>query len=476
MSLLKRQFVLTWRGYALLGLLVGALLAAVAVLNPRGPTQAFKGLMASLGLGDPVRPPKGSAGLAPGRQAAPAQDQPPPRPQAEPPAMPAANQAAGTRNIATATAATAATTPTAATTHATNAGVNLSAPGSANPNSGPRPSLTVVLVQPQAVDLRINLPATGNIAAWQEASIGAQAVGGQLAEVLAQVGDVVRRGQTLAVFATEVARADMAQLSAAEAEAESALAEAASNAQRARDVQASGALSAQQISQYLAAERAAQARLAAQRAGLRAQALRLAQSTVVAPDEGVISQRNATAGAVVPVGQELFRLIRHGRLEWRAEVPSTDLARIRPGQTARLVLPDGRSAEGRVRLIGPTVDAATRNGLVYVDLPKGSPALPGMFARGEFELGGQNALTVPNGAVQLRDGFNYVYTVGPDNRATAVKVGVGRRDGDRIEITSGLTADSRIVASGAGFLNDGDLVRVNQSVPAPARVAAAETR
>ena len=81
-------------------------------------------------------------------------------------------------------------------------------------------------------------------------------------------------------------------------------------------------------------------------------------------------------------------------------------------------------------------------------------------ARGEFEVGRGSGLTLPQSAVLLRDGFSYVLRVGADSKVSQVKVGVGRRVGDRIEITSGLAADGRVVAAGGGFLSDGDTVRV----------------
>jgi len=238
------------------------------------------------------------------------------------------------------------------------------------------------------------------------------------------------------------------------------------NAQRARELQASGALSAQQINQYLTAERTAQSRLEAQRAAARVQQLRLQQTQVLAPDAGVISARSATVGAVVPAGQELFRLIRQGRLEWRAEVASTDLASIKPGQSVEVTPAGGAPIAGKVRMVAPTVDAATRNGLVYVDLPEPGPAKAGMFARGEFEIGSGAALTLPQSAVLLRDGFSYVFVVGADSKVTQVKVAVGRRQGDRIEVTSGLAPGVRVVSAGGGFLTDGDLVRVAEAAGA----------
>jgi len=327
--------------------------------------------------------------------------------------------------------------------------------------AAPKAALTVTVTQPLTAKLPLKITANGSIAAWQEASVGTEANGLRLAEVRANVGDVVKRGQVLAVFASDTVKADAAQVNASVAEAEAALAEAAANAQRARELQPSGALSAQQITQYLTAERTAQARLQAQRAAAQVAQLRLAQTQVVAPDAGVISSRSATVGAVLPAGQELFRLIRQGRLEWRAEVPSSDLVRVKVGLPATVAATSGGApVTGKVRMVAPTVDAQTRNGIVYVDLGASTEVKAGMFARGEFDVGSSDALTLPQSAVVLRDGFNYVLKVGPDSKVSQAKVGVGRRVGERIEITSGLDAAAKVVAAGGGFLSDGDTVKV----------------
>ncbi|MBX3601612.1 MAG: efflux RND transporter periplasmic adaptor subunit [Rubrivivax sp.] len=333
-----------------------------------------------------------------------------------------------------------------------------------------KPALSVAVATPERVALPTTVAATGNVAAWQEAVIGSEANGWRLAEVRVNVGDRVRRGQVLATFAAALPQADLAAVRAQVAEAEALLADARANAERARGLAASGALSAQQINQYLTAESTAAARLEALRAAAKVQELRLAQAQVLAPDDGVISSRSATVGAVVGAGQELFRLIRGGRLEWRAEVAADDLAKLAPGQRVRVQPAGGAAVEGRVRMVGPTVDPATRNGLVYVDLPRPGAARAGMFARGDFELGSTPALTLPAGAVLLRDGFAWVFKVGADGRVEQAKVTVGRRSGERVEITGGLDAAARIVASGGSFLADGDLVRV---VEAPVQRAAA---
>ena len=335
-----------------------------------------------------------------------------------------------------------------------------------------KPALTVTTAMPQRVSLTTRLPANGNIVAWQEASVGAESGGLRLTDVRVNVGDSVRKGQVLATFASDTLGAEAAQARAGLAEAEANAANAAADAERARSLQTTGALSASQINQYLTAERTARARVDAARALFQAQQVRLGQAQVRAPDSGIISARTATVGAVVGNGAELFRLIRQGRLEWRAEVTATELGRITTGTTALITAASGARMAGRVRTIGPTVDPQTRAALVYVDLTPlpgaaSGSARAGMFARGEFDLGATPALTVPQPALVVRDGFSYVYRVNPDTRVSQVQVQTGRFQDTRVEIVSGLAAESRIVASGAGFLNDGDLVRIVNAAQSP---------
>jgi RND family efflux transporter MFP subunit len=337
----------------------------------------------------------------------------------------------------------------------------------------PRPALTVTTARPATARLPLRLNANGNVAAWQEAVIGSESNGLRLREVRVNVGDVVRKGQVLAVFDAGVVNADLAQARAALQEAEANAAAAQSDAQRARSLQSSGAMSEQEVTRYITAERTAAARVAAARATLSQQQLRLKYTQVVAPDSGIVSNRSATVGAVASVGTELFRMIRQGRLEWRAEVTAAELPRMKPGLKARVKAASGAVVAGTVRTVAPTVDPQTRIALVYVDLPPSlaadAPLKAGMFAGGQFELGESGALTVPQQAIAVRDGFAYVFRLNADNRVSQVKVTTGRRLGDRVEVTAGLPADALVVISGAGFLNDGDLVRNVAPAPMAAR-------
>jgi HlyD family secretion protein len=321
-------------------------------------------------------------------------------------------------------------------------------------------SLVVSTAKAKLVAWPVKLVANGNILPWQEAIVGAEIDGLRLSAVNVNVGDVVHKGQVLAEFSRDTMHQALAEQGALVVEAEAVLAEAKANADRARLVQKSGALPAQQINQLLIGERTAEAKLSAAKARRSSRQLQLGHTQVLAPDDGVISARTATLGAVVSSGDELFRLIRKNRLEWRAEVTAAELAPIQTGGEVLLTLPDNRQVSGTVRMVAPTIDLKTRNALVYVDLPAMPQVKAGMFAGGEFLLGEANALTVPHLAVVVRDGFNYVFAVDSNNRARQIKVQVGRRLDGYIEILQGLTDDMDIVVSGAGFLNDGDLVSV----------------
>ena len=338
----------------------------------------------------------------------------------------------------------------------------------------PRAGLTVTVTHPEVTQIAAVITANGSVAAWQEALIGAQVGGLRMAEVLVNVGDIVQKGQVLALFATDTVLADLAVQKAQQAEARAALADAKANAERARSLKNSGALSAQQISQYLTAEQTAQARLEASSAQVQVQELRLKYAEVRAPDDGVISMRQATVGSVVPPGTELFRMVRQQRLEWRAEVTSEELSRIKVGMPVSVFpasLPKGAPALlGTVRVIGPTVDPQARTAVVFVDLPKNPndepPVRAGMFASGQFQLGSTQGLTLPQESVVMRDGFSYVFKVGENQRVVQTKVSVGRRVGARIEVLVGVAATDKIVESGAGFLTNDDLVAVSATAQA----------
>ena len=327
-------------------------------------------------------------------------------------------------------------------------------------------ALTVTVVQPEQQNWKQTFTANGNIAAWQEVVIGSELSGQRLTRVNVNVGDEVKRGQVLAEINSDTIRADLAAAKASYAEAQAVLADAVTNNKRIQQLRNTGAISAQELTQYQTSQATAQARLDASRAQIESNQLRLAQTQVISPDNGVISARTATVGSLAQTGQELFRLIRDHRLEWRAEVTTSDLYKLKQGMNARIFSPDPAqpAITGKVRMIAPVIDPKTRYGLVYVDLPATQAVRMGMFVKGEFDLGEKPALTIPQTALLLRDGFAYVFIVGKNNRVAQQKVTVGRRLADRVEILD-LPANVKLVASGTGFLTDGDLVTVAKDIP-----------
>ena len=337
-------------------------------------------------------------------------------------------------------------------------------------SNGPKAALTVNTVKVSSTTLDAIVSANGNIAPWQEALIGAEVNGLLLTEVLVNVGDKVKRGQVLARFSSSTINADIAQANANLAEAKAAAIEASGNANRARSIKDSGALSAQQVEQYISTEASTKAHVEAAEATLNLQKVKLNQATVNAPDSGIISSRTATVGSVASPGQELFRLVRQGRLEWRAEMTSADVGKIKLGMTAELILPDGNALKGKVRAVAPSIDSQTRNAIVYVDLPDSS-AKGGMYARGKFVLANTQALTLPTTAVIIKDGFSYVMQLETANssadekssasqRVKQVKVETGRRSNNVVEVLNLEDTGATYVASGGAFLADGDIVRV----------------
>ncbi|MEB4592457.1 efflux RND transporter periplasmic adaptor subunit [Candidatus Thiothrix sp. Deng01] len=332
----------------------------------------------------------------------------------------------------------------------------------------PKAALAVTVATPSEEEWPVSITANGSLAAWHEAVIAAEIGGLRVASIKAELGDQVKRGQELATLAKDSVEADVARAQAGVAQAEASLAEARMNADRARRLKTSGALPAQQIDQYLAAEATAKANLTAQQAVLQGERIRLRQTSIVAVDDGVVSSRTATLGAVVQAGTELFRLVRQNRIEWQADIPARDADQLQPGQKARLTLPTGKQADGEIRLVSPVIDPKTRNISVYVSLPPDSPARAGMFAQGEIFTHSAKALSVPQSALVLRDGNSYVFVVGADNRIAQRLVQVGRHHQDQVEILDGVSAQARIVASGGAFLNDGDTVKVVDHPSSPA--------
>ena len=156
------------------------------------------------------------------------------------------------------------------------------------------PALAVEVVMPESREWAQSIPVNGWIAAWQEAVISAEA-NLKIIELNAEVGSVVRKGDVLVQLEQRSVLADLRKQEAAVATAEANLTQARANADRARKVKGSGALSEQQANEYLVTEMTAQATLQSEKASLDSQKIKLEQTTIRAVDDGVISSEFSIA-------------------------------------------------------------------------------------------------------------------------------------------------------------------------------------
>lgn len=187
------------------------------------------------------------------------------------------------------------------------------------------------------------------------------------------------------------------------------------------------------------------------------------QTIIRSPDDGIVAKRAAHLGEISSTGSPMFSLIRLNKLQLRAQVPDIDLNKISIGKKVAISIKedDPSTVTGTVDLISPQVDTASRIGDVRINLPPNSKLKPGMFVRGEIDLGRHVALTVPPQAVVKRNGEAFVFKLN-GKFADSQPVKVGSETDNYVEILQGLKPGETVIAAGARFLSDHDIVRVSQ--------------
>ncbi|ALL14218.1 efflux RND transporter periplasmic adaptor subunit [Caulobacter henricii] len=323
-------------------------------------------------------------------------------------------------------------------------------------------TVSIASVVSQSVPREIN--ASGTISPWEEVVVGAETGGLTAMSVSAEEGQTVQAGQVLVKLNDTLLSAQLRQQDASVASARVSLAEAEAALNRARELQAKGYLSQASLDSSLARQQTASAQVAAAEAGRGETAARLAQTAIRAPVSGLISRRTVTKGQIVGTGAEVFRIVRDSRLELDAEVPETDLLLVRPGMPARIISDKVGETSGRVRIVTSEVNGQTRLGIARVSLSGMGGFRPGMFARATIQAGDQPALTVPSASVLYRENRPGVFVLDAKNHAHFRRIAIVAATADRIAAT-GLTAGERVVVEGAGFLGEGDAVRIGSAVP-----------
>ncbi len=347
---------------------------------------------------------------------------------------------------------------------ATAMGVLLLAGCSADEQAGEttKSAMTITTAVVKSRPMERTVTVMGTVVAWEEMPVGAEVGGLAITEVLVDEGDVVKRGQVLARLNDSVLRAQLAQQEANIASAKAQLTEAQANLRRAEELLPKGHISGQTADARRATAGTAQAQLTVAQASRDETLAKLAQTRITSPDDGYVSARRAVIGQIVNSGDQLFRVVRDGRLELDAEVPETVLVTLSPGLMVEVSAEGIEPASATIRAVAPSVDAKSRLGLAHIALPSGAGFRPGMFAQANVALKDSAALMVPASAIVYRDGAAGVFVAARNGTVAFRKVVTGERAGDLVEISSGLSAGDEVALKGAGFLENGDRVVISR--------------
>ena len=314
---------------------------------------------------------------------------------------------------------------------------------------------------------------TGTLVPREEILVSPQVDGVAITQILAEEGDHVRAGQVLARLSRETFDAMMAQNTAqiardqaAIAQAEAARVQADASFARAHDLIRTATASRETYDTRQAAALSAAAQVASARADLayaQAQkqelAVKLAHADIVAPVGGVVSRRVARLGSVVSMAADpLFRIISDGAVELEADVPESVLAKLRPGQPARLEMAGGVVRVGKIRLVSPEMNRLSRLGRLRIAIEDAGQGLVlGGFGRAVVRTASHDGVLVPLSAVQFETNGPEVQVVRGGVVHTA-QVALGLRAEGQAEITKGVDAGDSVIAISGTFVRDGDHV------------------
>lgn len=331
---------------------------------------------------------------------------------------------------------------------------------------------TVRLITPVAAGASNELVLPGTMQAWFTAHIYAR-VGGYVHAWDRDIGAALDQGGVLARIDTPELDQQIIQARATldRARAEAALAR--STAARWNDLLKARAVSEQETDEKNAEAKTRAAAVAEAAAALgRLQAMK-AYATVRAPFAGIVTQRNADIGDLVGPGASnqtpMFTMADERRIRVYVNVPQQYSAAMRAGLTASLRVPDYPGQTFAAVLTDQAAAIDPHSGALQVQLKTDNPGLqlkPGGFAEVRFALpGAGQRLVIPAGALVLRDHGSEVATIAANGRVHLLPVTVGRDLGGRVEIESGLTANTRIIANPPDSLSEGDMVAVEQGRP-----------
>ena len=303
---------------------------------------------------------------------------------------------------------------------------------------------------------------TGAIAARYDMPIGNDGDTGRIVGVYVEAGDHVERGQLLARLDDSVLVPQVNRLEAALEQAKAQAALSAAEYRRAQGVEAAGALSAEDIEKRHATAITDAANVKVVAAQLAEAQARLTRTRIVAPIAGTVLTRKAEVGQIAnPGGDALFRVASGGEVEMRGQLAEQDLAQVKVGDPAMVHITGVPPPfDGRVRLLGAIIDPQTRLGEIRISLQPDPALRPGAFARGTVSVGKAMRPVVPQTAVLSDGSGSYVFVVDAKSHAVRREVRVTDTSDAGVIIASGLDGTERVVTTAAGFLRDGEEVKV----------------
>ncbi len=320
--------------------------------------------------------------------------------------------------------------------------------------TAPTVSVTRIVQLPIAEQLT----ASGVLLPREEAAVGPEVAGYQVAEVLVEEGAQVSKGQPLARIDSGLLQARIDQAKAALAQATAVAEQSRAEADRVKTFDAKNVMSAEQIAARRFQARTAEAAVGVSRAQLDELLTQEQRLVVRAPVDGVVLERSIRPGDGASLSQPMFRIARDNLVELDAEVPEDALARIAPGDTATVSIPSGESIQGTVRLISPRVDPQTKLGRVRVSLAPNPQLRVGGYARVAFNRAAIPVPAVAERAVQWEADGPRLITIDDTNRAHPVSVRTGTREAGFVALVQGPPVGT-LVALGSGVsLLEGDLV------------------
>lgn len=336
--------------------------------------------------------------------------------------------------------------------------------GAGTAETHPERGLVVRTATVETRDLPEELVLTGTLKPRAQVQVVAE-VAARLLRVLRDEGAGVAKGDTLALLDDTDYRLANDRARAALAVAEANFAHAQTEKERADNLLKTGGITDRDQLAAQVALQVAEASLAQAKAELAIAGQQLSRTEVKAPFAGRVAKRFPDPGSMLAVGTPLFTFVDDSVLEFRAQVASRDLAKVRPGVAARLsvdALPDA-AIEGRVARTEPLVDERSRSFQAVIEVPGRAGLVGGLFARATVRVGQvAGALVVPPSAL-VRDGSDPLSAsafVVRQGKAEKVTLAIGVEAPDGVQVTRGLAAGDVIVLDPPTALSSGAPVEI----------------